>query len=221
MVEGEFRTLKEKEGAMLGFFAKKNLLFEFVLDLYSTKKIVFQADINNDAWLPSYQYFLDSVIRNLGPTMWQELFNCIGQRVIEAKEEIERWGETEDSSEHLRHPAQTEYQVVSSPPAEGRKLRITAKLFRKNDLVFIEGKYSPLSYPNTEETVMAGCEGLFVHFFNSVAAMDTMFLVYAVDEQLGWYENNGYPSLRALGAAPAYGLLRATAIMREYEEGSR
>ena len=200
----------------MALFAKKVLLYEFTLAHYHNRRLVFKgknatSDADDESVLKiAYLYYFDQLVYNVGPPVCERFWQQIGQRAAQGTEACK-------TDNDPQHPAQTEFQVVSTPP-EGKHVLATVKLVSKNNNPFIEATFSPITYPNTEMTVMAGCEGLFVHLFNSMHPVGRMLLAFSAFFQASWYEENGCPSVRQLSAAPSYGMNRTVELRQAQEE---
>jgi hypothetical protein len=103
--------------------------------------------------------------------------------------------------EDRQYSFQTAFKVVSSSTG-GNPLVETGRLVQKGERYFCETSSAPWTYPNIEKTVIAGCETLFVHLFNTGSKDVKCFLPVVLMAQCNWYQENGHPTLTSQGRCP-------------------
>jgi hypothetical protein len=200
------RTVYRRYG-IVGLFAKKEVLFEFTVEHTRDFEILYQSNGSDLLKCPSYAYYLDQLVFNVGDDYASAVSGLIFRAALE--------GMTIGTDAEVVHPfgegshidlAYTVGQGISDD-----RLVAEAQLCKKGKRVFIDTKFSPKSWPETEKTVASGCESLFLDLFNIQPDVEqAKGFSAAIYAQTSWYMNNGRPSVGQLGVAPVVGFAGAT-----------
>lgn len=200
----------------MGLFSKKEEIGTFEIYHHPNGELVFLNSLDSTMTIMNFALFIGKLVYDLDARRADELWRLMYRLASDIFENVIR-KETDVPLLQRRYDYKTKYTVVQSSSASN-PMKETAKLVKKGEHFFCETSTSPMAYPNAEDTVIAGCETLFVHLFNTGTNDIKFFLPVAMMAQCNWYVDNGLPSISQITAAPYVGFIAMQRLAQEMKE---
>ncbi len=148
----------------MGLFNRKKEIGRFTIHHYPNNELVFENTLAEDKIVFGFALYLDKQIYNCGEEygtkLWGKIFCLAG--VMYGAATVE---DNDKPLEERKMEYTGGYRVVSSSK-DSNPLTVVAKLMEHNNLYYCDCEVTPIT-SDPEEAIMAGCETVFTHLFDT------------------------------------------------------